>query len=155
MEAPCFKVLPRQEIEPPLLCSYSMGLYPLYPLYQDAVALLLQHGYLYSFKQCKGIKLINLLYRADPTATTANNPNLPERWAYNNNHVGVLAELVKVKEVALDIMDSSLGKLVLKEEEREWRRKMLEMITLLARRTLGTEHEQENVNVANISNPFV
>ena len=100
--------------------------------------------------------MINLLYRADPTATTANNPNLPERWAYNNNHVGVLAELVKVKEVALDIMDSSLGKLVLKEEEREWRRKMLEMISLLARRTLGTsEHEQENVNLANISNPFV
>ena len=97
--------------------------------------------------------MINLLYRADPTATTANNPNLPERWAYNNNHVGVLAELVKVKEVAPDIMESSLGKLVLKEEEREWRRKMLEMISLLARKSLGTE--QDNVNVANIFNPFV
>jgi len=100
------------------------------------VALLLQHG-------------------AEPTATTANNPNLPERWAYNNNHVGVLAELVKVKEVAPDIMESSLGNLVLKEEEREWRRKMLEMISLLARKSLGTEQEQDNVNVANIFNPFV
>ena len=105
--------------------------------------------------QGKGIKLINLLYRADPTATTANDTTLPERWAYDNKHVGVLAELIKVKEVAPDIMDSSIGKLVLKEEEREWRRKMLEkeeeerewkrkmleMISLLARKTLGEEQE--------------
>ena len=57
------------------------------------------------------------------------NPKLPERWAYEFNHVGVLAELVKVKEVEQDIMSSSLGELVLKEEEREWRRRMLEQCT--------------------------
>ena len=51
------------------------------------------------------------------------NPKLPERWAYEFNHAGVLAELVKVKEVEQDIMSSSLGELVLKEEEREWRRR--------------------------------
>ena len=50
------------------------------------------------------------------------NPKLPERWAYEFNHVGVLAELVKVKEVEQDIMSSSLGELVLKEEEIDWRR---------------------------------
>ena len=58
--------------------------------------------------------------------TTAKNPKLPERWAYEFNHVGVLAELAKVKQVEPDIMSSSLGVLVQKEEEKEWRRKMLE-----------------------------
>ena len=84
-------------------------------------------------------------------ATTAKNPKLPERWAYENNHVGVLAELAKVKEVEVDIMDSSLGQLVLKEEEREWRRQMLEqfkqqnrLIALIAKKTLGSEEEQDN-----------
>jgi len=68
---------------------------------RSAVALLLQHG-------------------AKPTATTAENPKLPERWAYEHNHVGVLVELAKVKEVDPDIMSSSLGELVRKQEEREW-----------------------------------
>ena len=67
-----------------------------------------------------------MFVRADPSVTTAKNPKLPERWAYEFNHVGVLAELAKVKEVEPDIMSSSLGVLVQKEEEKEWRRKMLE-----------------------------
>ena len=60
----------------------------------------------------------------DPAATTAKNTKLPERWAYENNHVGALAELAKVKEVEPDIMDSSLGKLVLRvrRPNRVWRR---------------------------------
>ena len=49
------------------------------------------------------------------------NPKLPERWAYEHSHVGVLVELAKVKEVEPEIMSSSLGELVQKEEEREWR----------------------------------
>ena len=64
-----------------------------------------------------------MFVRADPSVTTAKNPKLPERWAYEFNHVGVLAELAKVKEVEADIMSSSLGELVQKEEEREWRRR--------------------------------
>jgi len=71
---------------------------------RSAVALLLQHG-------------------ADPTAVTVKNPKLPERWAYEHKHVGVLVELAKVKEVDPEIMLSSLGELVLKEEERERRRR--------------------------------
>ena len=51
------------------------------------------------------------------------NPKLPERWAYEHKHVGVLVELAKVKEVDPEIMLSSLGELVLKEEERERRRR--------------------------------
>ena len=69
------------------------------------------------------------------------NPKLPERWAYEHNHVGVLVELAKVKEVEPEIMSSSLGELVRElvqqeeerewrmrkeEEEKEWRKKMLE-----------------------------
>ena len=70
--------------------------------------------------------LHKMFVRADPSVTTAKNPKLPERWAYEFNHVGVLAELAKVKQVEPDIMSSSLGVLVQKEEEKEWRRKMLE-----------------------------
>ena len=35
-------------------------------------------------------------------------------------------ELAKVKILESDIMESSLGELVRKEEEKEWRKKMLE-----------------------------
>ena len=96
--------------------------------------------------KCKDTKLSNLVYRADPTATTAKNPKLPERWAFDNNHVGVLAELTKVKEVEPDIMESSLGKLVLKDEEREWRRLMLEQLTEQNRMIslLVRKQEQDN-----------
>ena len=66
------------------------------------------------------------LLRADPTATTVENPKRAERWAFNHNHVGVLVELAKVKILESDIMESSLGELVRKEEEKEWREKMLE-----------------------------
>ena len=48
------------------------------------------------------------------------NPKLPERWAYEHKHVGVLVELAKVKQVDPEIMSSSLGELVRKQEEREW-----------------------------------
>ena len=41
-------------------------------------------------------------------------------------HVGVLLELARVKELEADIMESSMGMLVRKEEEKEWRKKMLE-----------------------------
>ena len=112
------------------------------------VALLLQYGSVLQ-QQCK--EMINVLFRVDPAATTAKNTKLPERWAYENNHVGALAELTKVKEVEPDIMDSSLGKLVLKDEEREWRRQMLEQLTeqnqliaLLAKKTLGAEQVEDN-----------
>jgi len=85
---------------------------------RSAVALLLQHGFVSIL-----ISHFFNLARADPTATTVHNSKLLERWAYEHNHVGVLAELVKVKEVEQDIMSSSLGELVLKEEEIDWRRR--------------------------------
>ena len=42
---------------------------------------------------------MSLMCIADPDTTTRKNPKLPEKWAYDFNHVGVLAELAKVKEV--------------------------------------------------------
>ena len=132
MEAPCCKVLHRWETELGSLCFYNTGL----SCNSNA-------------RKCK--ETINILFRVDPAATTAKNTKLPERWAYENNHVGALAELAKVKEVEPDIMDSSLGKLVLKDEEKEWRRQMLEQLThqnqliaLIAKKTLGSEQVQDN-----------
>ena len=132
MEAPCCKVLHRWETELGSLCFYNTGL----SCNSNA-------------RKCK--EMINILFRADPAATTAKNTKLPERWAYENNHVGALAELAKVKEVEPDIMDSSLGKLVLKDGEKEWRRLMLEQLThqnqliaLIAKKTLGSEQVQDN-----------
>ena len=42
---------------------------------------------------------MSLMCIADPDTTTRKNPELPEKWAYDYNHVGVLAELAKIKEV--------------------------------------------------------
>ena len=67
----------------------------------------------------------------NPSATTAKNPKLPERLAFEFNHVGVLAELAKIKALDLEILSSSLGQLVQKEEEREWQRRRLEEMRLM------------------------
>jgi len=100
----------------------------------SGVALLLQHG-------------------VNPAATTAKNPKLPEHWALEYKHVGVLLELAKVKELEADIMDSSLGMLVRKEEEKEWRRKMLEQCSKAVRQqeewqkeVVGMLKQQQQLN---------
>ena len=68
-------------------------------------------------------------------------------------HVGVLLELAKVKELEADIMDSSLGMLVRKEEEKEWRRKMLEQCSKAVRQqdewqkeVVGMLKQQQQLN---------
>ena len=66
----------------------------------------------------------------NPSATTAKNPKLPERLAFEFHHVGVLAELAKIKALDPEILSSSLGQLVQKEEEREWQRRRLEEMRL-------------------------
>ena len=67
----------------------------------------------------------------NPSATTAKNPKPPERLAFEFNHVGVLAELAKMKSLDPEILSSSLGQLVQKEEEREWQRRRLEEMRLM------------------------
>ena len=51
--------------------------------------------------------------------------------AFEFNHVGVLAELAKIKALDPEILSSSLGQLVQKEEEREWQRRRLEEMRLM------------------------
>ena len=71
-------------------------------------------------------------------------------------------ELAKVKILESDILESSLGELVRKEEEKEWRKKMLEqqqewqkevvemlkqqnqLISRLARNSSGAGQEEGN-----------
>ena len=50
--------------------------------------------------------------------------------AFEFHHVGVLAELAKIKALDPEILSSSLGQLVQKEEEREWQRRRLEEMRL-------------------------
>ena len=66
----------------------------------------------------------------NPSATTAKNPKLPERLAFEFSHVGVLAGLAKIKVLDPEILSSSLGQLVQKEEEMEWQRRRLEEMRL-------------------------
>ena len=66
----------------------------------------------------------------NPSATTAENPKLPERLAFEFSHVGVLAELARMKALDPEILSSSLGQLVQREEEREWQRRRLEEMRL-------------------------
>ena len=67
----------------------------------------------------------------NPSATTAKNPKLPERLAFEFSHVGVLVEFAKMKALDPEILSSSLGKLVQREEEREWQRRRLEEMRLM------------------------
>ena len=55
---------------------------------------------------------------------------MPERLAFEFHYVGVLAELAKMKALDPEILSSSLGQLVQKEEEREWQRRRLEEMRL-------------------------
>ena len=66
----------------------------------------------------------------NPSATTAKNPKLPERLAFEFSHVGVLVELARMKALDPEILSSSLGQLVQREEEMEWQRRRLEEMKL-------------------------
>merc|ERR1712192_142308 len=71
----------------------------------SAVTALLQHG-------------------VDPKETTDQNRQAPEILAWKNHHLGVLVEMNKLMELQPCIMESSLGKQVLRGEERAWRKEM-------------------------------
>merc|ERR1719430_3064384 len=146
--------IPAEQVSKESICGSTLLQNSAWGGNRSAVALLLQHG-------------------ADPTATTVKNPKLPEHCAYDHDHVGVLVELSKVKELNPEILSSSLGalvrELVQKEEKREWRRKVLEqqqevvgmlkqqnqLISLLSRNSSEAEKEEQDKDAANIFNPFV
>ena len=67
---------------------------------------------------------LTYLRRVDPRDTTDQNGGAPEILAWKNHHLGVLVEMNKLMELQPCIMESSLGKQVLRREERAWRKKM-------------------------------
>ena len=71
--------------------------------------------------------------RVDPEAVTENNECSPEILAWKNNVLEVLVEMNKFKELKSCIMESDLGREVQRREEREWRKKMEELVASLNR----------------------
>ena len=69
---------------------------------------------------------LTYLCRVDPEGTTDQNRQAPEILAWKNHHLRVLVELNKFMELQPCIMESSLGKQVLRGEERAWRKEMEE-----------------------------
>merc|ERR1712037_646182 len=67
-----------------------------------------------------------LQYGVDPEAVTENNECSPEILAWKNNHLEVLVEMNKFKELKSCIMESDLGREVQRREERGWKKKMEE-----------------------------
>ena len=68
--------------------------------------------------------------RVDPEVVTENNGSSPEILAWKNNHLEVLVEMNKFKELRSCIMESDLGREVQRREERRWRKKMEELLVL-------------------------
>ena len=66
------------------------------------------------------------LCRVDPDAITEENRNNPAYLAWKKENLEVLVELNKVTELYPNIMESPLGRQVLRREEKEWRKKMEE-----------------------------
>ena len=82
--------------------------------------------------------------RVDPEAVTENNECSPEILAWKNNWLEVLVEMNKFKELKLCIMESELAREVQRREEREWRKKMAELVASLNRRdSVKVEEETE------------
>ena len=66
------------------------------------------------------------LCRVDPDAITEENRNDPAYLAWKKENLEVLVELNKVTELYPNMMESPLGRQVLRREEKEWRKKMEE-----------------------------
>ena len=112
--------------------------------------------------------------RVDPEVTldSALNGWTPETLAFKKNHLEVLVELNKVKELQPCIMESSMGMQILRREERAWRKKIEEkqeelvlkeelrelkeeLLTLLNTRGSTSKAEQGTDNKANSFNLHV
>ena len=109
--------------------------------------------------------------RVDPELTldSALNGWTPEILAFKKNHLEVLVELNKVKELQPSIMESSMGMQIQRREERAWRKKMEEkqeelvvrkelkelkeeLLALLNTRGSTSKTEQGTDNKANLFN---
>merc|ERR1712032_902351 len=63
---------------------------------------------------------------ADPEAVTEENPDIPLRCAWLNDHVAVMGLLAEVSEVSREIRSSSTWQLV--EQEQGWQKEVLEKL---------------------------
>jgi len=71
-----------------------------------------------------------LQYGVDPEVVTESNGSSPEILAWKSNHLEVLVEMNKFKELRSCITESDLGREVQRREERGWRKKMEELLVL-------------------------
>ena len=71
---------------------------------------------------------IMTLFRADPEAVTDENPDIPLRCAWLNDHVAIMRLLADVSEVSVEIRSSSTWQLVEKEQDKRWQREVLEKL---------------------------
>lgn len=67
-------------------------------------------------------------FRADPEAVTDENPDIPLRCAWLNDHVAIMGLLADVSEVSVEIRSSSTWQLVEKEQDKRWQREVLEKL---------------------------
>jgi len=65
---------------------------------------------------------------ADPEAVTDENPDIPLRCAWLNDHVATMGVLAELSEVSLEIRSSSSWQLVEKEQEKRWQKEVLEKL---------------------------
>jgi len=104
-----------------------------------------------------------LQYGVDPEVVTETNGSSPEILAWKSNHLEVLVEMNKFKELKSCIMESDLGREVQRKEERGWRKKMEELVALLNTRdsanaeeeTWRKKMEEKQENVVAILNQLV
>ena len=71
---------------------------------------------------------MTLIKRADPEAVTDENPDIPLRCAWLNDHVATMGVLAELSEVSLEIRSSSSWQLVEKEQEKRWQKEVLEKL---------------------------
>ena len=94
--------------------------------------------------------------RVDPDAITEENRNNPAYLAWKKENLEVLVELNKVKELYPNIMESPLGRQVLRREEKEWRKKMEEKQEELMKQVISLQ-KGDPVKItpeSNNSSPF-
>ena len=96
------------------------------------------------------------LCRVDPDAITEENRNNPAYLAWKKENLEVLVELNKVTELYPNIMESPLGRQVLRREEKEWRKKMEEKQEELMNEVISLQKGDpaKKTSESNNSSPF-
>jgi len=97
-----------------------------------------------------------LQYGVDPDAITEENRNNPAYLAWKKENLEVLVELNKVTELYPNIMESPLGRQVLRREEKEWRKKMEEKQEELMNEVISLQKGDpaKKTSESNNSSPF-